>query len=95
MTIIIKLSREGLRRRLIDMPSQAGTFIDVFLDLCDPYMDIVTELVYPDRIIDLSPYDKKHISMEFIGKSMLDGMPMFSFDTASLDRDRKLGDLLG
>ena len=85
MTIIIKTGEESF---------EEGSFHDIMLDLSSPDLEIVTELAYADMTIDLSPYDKRKISMEFIGRSRVDGRPIFAFDTDAADRDIKLDGLL-
>jgi hypothetical protein len=77
--------------RLRFAEEQEGTFHEVEFDLSKA--EVITDLIWGDQEIDLSPYDGMMIRCEYVGKSRVDAFPMLYFDLAEVNRDLKLKEL--
>lgn len=77
--------------RLRFAEEQEGTFHEVEFDLSK--VEVITDLIWGDQEIDLSPYDGMIIRCEYVGKSRVDAFPMLYFDLVEVNRDLKLREL--
>ena len=77
------------RLRFAEEPE--GTFHEVEFDLSK--VEVITDLIWGDQEIDLSPCDGMMIRCEYVGKSRVDAFPMLYFDLAEVNRDLRLKEL--
>ncbi len=77
--------------RLRFAEEQEGTFHEVEFDLSK--VEVITDLIWGNQEINLSPYDGMIIRCEYVGKSRVDAFPMLYFDLAEVNRDLKLKEL--
>ena len=77
--------------RLRFAAEMTGTFH--FVEFVLSEVEVVTELVWGNEEIDLSPYDGSVVWCEYIGQSRIDGLPMLYFDVVELNRELKLKEL--
>jgi hypothetical protein len=81
MKFVIKVEGVEHQSQLIILNSKKMTFIDSIDDFIKN-SDLVTR------------YDGREVFAEYIGKSRIDGEPMFKIDTLSIDREDKISQIL-
>ena len=81
MNFVIKVGGVEHQSQLIILNSKKMTLVDTIDDFIKK-SDLVTR------------YDDREVFAEYIGKSRIDGEPMFRIDTLQLDRDDKISEIL-
>lgn len=81
MKFVIKVEGVEHQSQLIILNSKKMTLIDSVDDFIKN-SDLVTR------------YDGREVFAEYIGKSRIDGEPMFKIDTLSIDREDKISQIL-
>ena len=81
MNFVIKVGGVEHQSQLIILNSKKMTLVDTIDDFIKK-SDLVTR------------YDGREVFVEYIGKSRIDGEPMFRIDTLQLDRDDKISQII-
>lgn len=81
MNFVIKVGGVEHQSQLIILNSKKMTLVDTIDDFIKK-SDLVTR------------YDGREVFAEYIGKSRIDGEPMFRIDTLQLDRDDKISQII-
>jgi hypothetical protein len=81
MKFVIKVEGVEHQSQLIILNSKKMTLVDSIDDFIKK-SDLVTR------------YDGREVFAEYIGKSRIDGEPMFKIDTLSIDREDKISQIL-
>ena len=83
MKFVIKVEGVGHKSQKINLDFNKMTFID---DLRD--------FVKSQESKFYAKYDNREVFAEYLGKSRIDGYPMFKIDTLQLDREDKISEIL-
>ena len=81
MKFVIKVEGFEHQSQLIILNSKKMTLVDTIDDFIKK-SDLVTR------------YDGREVFAEYIGKSRIDGHPMFKIDTLQIERDDKISQIL-